>query len=130
VSEGHSPPGEQRGSEKSGHRKKVSEGGLLSDTHFLKSAERATSHDSEREREGKGYPLPGGHRKRDKSGLVNKTSEDHSLPGEPSGRDKSGQRKNERAKGTHSLSVREGQVRTLKAREREGLTNWRGKREG
>jgi len=83
----HSLSGDSRGRDKSGHRKKATEQGVLTHwrqhregqvrtwketdqargTHFLETRERGTSQDTERNQPSKGHSLPGGGRGRDKS---------------------------------------------------------------
>jgi len=109
ASKGHSPTGECRGRDKSGHRNKLSKQGALTfwrvqrerqvrtqkqteqarGTHILESAEGETSQDTE----------------------TNRASKGHSPTGECRGRDKSGHRnKPSKQRGTHSLESAEGET--------------------
>jgi len=114
LSKGHSQTGDSRGRDKSGHRKKLTEQGALTNwrpqregqirtqketdqargTHRLEITERGTSQDMERNQPSEGHPLPGDSRRRDKSGHRNKPTKQGAL--------------------TLWRQQREGQVRTWK----------------
>src|SRR6267142_2058357 len=149
-SEGHSPPGERRGTDKSGHGNNPTERGALTSwraqtdgkvrtrkesdrargTHQLESADRWTSQDTERIRPSKGHSQTGERRQPDKSGHGRiRPSEEHSRTGECRWMDKSGHRKNPTERGALSptgecrRSDKSGYGKNLT--EQGALTNWR-----
>ena len=97
--EGHSLPGDGRGSDLSGHGNKSTEGRTLTpwrrqrervvktrkeidrgkDTHFLETAEEATCQDTETNRPREGHSRPGDGRGSDLSGHGNKSTEGRTL---------------------------------------------------
>ena len=94
LSKGHSLPGDSRGRDKSGHRKKATGQGALTPwrqqregqvrtwkesnqargTYKLEIAEGWTSQDMERKQPSEGHSLPGDSRRRDKSGYIKKVT--------------------------------------------------------
>ena len=141
-SEWHSQTEDSRGRDLSGHRKNPTERRALTSwrrqreglvrtpkeidrargTHKLKTAERGTCQDAERNQLSEGHSLPGDGRGRDLSGYGrNRAGGRHSLSGDGRGRDLSGHepRSTERGALTSWRWQREGLVRILKETDRE-----------
>jgi len=129
-SKAHSLPGDSRGRDKLGHRKKVTKQGALTSwrwqsegqvrtrkesdqarhTHFLETAEGGTSQDTETKQPSKVHSQTGDGRGRDKSGHGNKATKQGAL--------------------TDWRRQREGQVRTRKERNQARHTHFLETAEG
>ena len=128
--EGHSLPGDGRGSDLSGHGNKSTEGRTLThwrrqrerlvrtrkqidrgkDTHALETAEGATCQDTETNRSREGHSLSGDRRGSDLSGHGNKSTEGRTLTNWRRQRERlvRTRKQIDRGKDTHSLETVEG----------------------